>query len=140
MNKKERQHKLVELIRMKRIANQHDLLAQLAALGVETNQASISRDLNELGIAKVKGAYSLPQIRSGDSSLAEFLELDTAGDHLLVIKTLPGKANAVAISLDDLHIPEIVGTLAGDDTVFVATKGFNEQKVVMKKVLSYFKQ
>jgi transcriptional regulator of arginine metabolism len=139
MLKKERQQKLLDLIRIRSIANQHDLLEELAAVGIQANQASISRDLNELGISKVHGIYGLPQIRAGESLLTEFLEIDTAGDHLLVLKTLPGKANSVAISLDNLKLPEIVGTLAGDDTIFIATKGAAEQKGATKKIIKHFK-
>ena len=140
MGKKERQQKLVDLIKVKKITGQHALLAELEALGIQANQASISRDLNELGIAKVKGVYCLPRIREGESSITDFLDIDTAGDHLLVIKTFPGKAMGVAIAIDDMKLSEIVGTLAGDDTIFVATKNAAHQKLVSQKVIQLLKK
>jgi transcriptional regulator of arginine metabolism len=140
MGKKERQQKLTDLVKVKRIASQHDLLSELEALGISANQASISRDLNELGISKVHGIYSLPQLRAGDSSVADFIDIDTAGDHLLVLRTPPGKANSVAIAIDNLKLRDIVGTLAGDDTIFIATKGAAQQRVVMQQVLEHLKR
>ena len=135
MGKKERQQKLLDLIRVKRISSQHDLLSELGKVGIEANQASISRDLNELGIAKVQGVYCLPQIRPGDSSVTDFLDINAAGDHMLVVKTFPGKAMSVAIVIDDMHLVEIVGTLAGDDTIFIATRSAHEQKIATQKII-----
>jgi transcriptional regulator of arginine metabolism len=139
MTKKDRQRRLTDLVRVKSISNQHDLLSELAALGLNTNQATVSRDLQELGISKVNGIYTLPRIHSGESSFTDFLEVDTAGDHILVLKTSPGRASIIAISIDALHIPEIVGTVAGDDTVFVATKDSSAQKAASRKILHHFK-
>lgn len=139
MRKNERHQKLTDLIRMKRIANQHDLLAELSGIGIHANQASISRDLNELGIAKVKGIYCLPQIRSGDSTVTDFLDFDTAGEHLIVIKTSIGKAPAVALAIDNLKLADVVGTLAGDDTIFVATKGAAQQRAVTRKIMQHLR-
>jgi len=140
MRKKERQQKLLEVIRVKRIANQHDLLLELSRLGIEANQASVSRDLNELGVAKVQGIYAIPSIQKGESSLTDLLTVESAGDHLLVVKTDIGKAQAVAQEIDKLKISEIVGTLAGDDTIFVATKSAAHQKIVTQKIMRCFKQ
>jgi transcriptional regulator of arginine metabolism len=140
MRKKDRQRKLTDLVRVKSISNQHDLLNELSALSTNTNQATVSRDLQELGISKVNGIYTLPRIQSGESSFTDFLEVDTAGDYILVLKTSPGRASIIAISIDALHIPEIVGTIAGDDTVFVATKDLAAQKAASRKILHHFKQ
>lgn len=110
------------MIRIKRIESQHELLHELSRIGIDANQASVSRDLNELGISKVQGVYALPQLKAGESALTDFLDIESAGEHLLVVKTDIGKAQAVALAIDRLKISEIVGTLAGDDTIFVATK------------------
>lgn len=140
MRKKERQQKLLEVIKVKHIANQHDLLIELSRLGVEANQASVSRDLNELGVAKVHGIYMVPSIQKGESALTDFLTVESAGDHLLVVKTDIGKAQAVAQEIDELKISEIVGTLAGDDTILVATKSAAHQKVATQKIMRCFKR
>lgn len=135
MGKKDRQQKLLDLIKVKRISNQHDLLVELGKIGIEANQASISRDLNELSIAKVQGVYCVPQIRPGESSVTDFVDIDSAGDHLLIVKTFPGKAMSVAKVIDDLNLAEVIGTLAGDDTIFVATKDAARQKSATQKIM-----
>ena len=138
MQKSQRQQKLHELIQSIRISNQHELLTKLEHSGVPTNQATVSRDLNELGIAKVKGIYRIPQIAPGESQLLDMLTLETAGDHLIVAKTSPGKAMSLASSIDNLKLKSIMGTIAGDDTVFIATKNRKEQSELIKTLLRHF--
>ena len=91
---------------------------QLERAGVSATQSSVSRDLEELGVVKHHGRYALPHA-NGDSTRG-LLSLDVAGDVLVVAKCLPGRASAVAVEIDDAAIPEIVGTLAGEDTIFIA--------------------
>lgn len=138
MHKKDRQNTLVNIIQSQKIANQHALIDALTKAGVFSNQATISRDLNELGIAKIKGCYRLPQVESGDSRLIDTFHLDTAGDCLIVIKTSPSKASAAALIVDNLKLDEVVGTIAGDDTVFIAVKGKAEQSRAIKLILQHF--
>jgi transcriptional regulator of arginine metabolism len=138
MQKSTRQQRLSEIIQSMRISNQHELLNALELAGVSTNQATISRDLNELGIAKVKGAYRIPQIAPGESQAVKMLKLETAGDNLIVVKTLPGSAMGVAFSIDNLKLTSVVGTLAGDDTVFIAVKNRKNQNDLIKTLLRHF--
>lgn len=138
MQKSQRQQKLLELIQSTRISNQHELLQKLERSGVPTNQATVSRDLNELGIAKVKGIYRIPQIMPGESHHLEMLTLDTGGDHLIVAKTSPGKAMGLAATIDNLKLKSAIGTIAGDDTVFIATKNRKEQSELIKTLLRHF--
>jgi transcriptional regulator of arginine metabolism len=139
MNKKERQEKLIEVIRAKHLSNQQHLQKELRRLGIVVNQSSISRDLAELGVIKLKGAYRLPSLERGESPLVDILEAEPAGDHLIVLKTAPGEAQIVALTIDRAKLAEVVGTVAGDDTIFVAVKGPVEQGEAMKQIFSLFK-
>jgi transcriptional regulator of arginine metabolism len=132
MLKRERQKKLLTLIRAKRIGTQEALRVHLEKAGVPATQSSVSRDLEELGVVKHHGAYALPHA-NGDS-LRGLLSLDVAGDILVIAKCLPGRASAVAVEIDDAAIPEIVGTLAGEDTIFIAVREQKAQRLVMKRV------
>lgn len=135
MNKDKRQSILTEIIRTKRIASQAQLHQELMDHGIEAVQSSISRDFAELGIVKSKGTYRLPEVSSGKMSMGTILEIDTAGDNLIVIKTPPGQSSMTALTIDKIKIPGVVGTIAGDDTLFVATKTQTEQKRVMKQIM-----
>ena len=99
-------------------------------------QSSVSRDLEELGVIKHRGSYALPHT-NGDSARG-LLGLDTAGEVLVVAKCLPGRASSVAVEIDDAVIPEIVGTLAGEDTIFIAVRDQKAQRAAMKKIWELF--
>ena len=135
MKKRERHEKILEIIGSKRIGGQHQLRQELKRLGIGATQATISRDLVELGVVKVKNTYRIPDLVSRRVPRGEILEIDSAGENLIVVKTPPGQASMTALAIDRIHIPGIVGTVAGDDTFFVATKSHTEQKMVMKHIL-----
>jgi transcriptional regulator of arginine metabolism len=132
MLKRERQKKVLNLIRAKRVGTQEALRAHLERAGVPATQSSLSRDLEELGVVKHHGAYALPQA-NGDSARG-LLSLDVAGEVLVIAKCLPGRASGVAVEIDDAAFPEIVGTLAGEDTIFIAVREQKAQRTVMKKI------
>jgi transcriptional regulator of arginine metabolism len=132
MLKRERQKKLLNLIRAKRIGTQEALRTHLERAGVPATQSSLSRDLEELGVFKHHGAYALPH--ANGESVRGLLSLDVSGDALVIAKCLPGRASAVAVEIDDAAIPEIVGTLAGEDTIFIAVREQKAQRTVMKKI------
>jgi len=136
MLKQERQRKILNLIRAKPIGTQETLRAHLERAGVPATQSSVSRDLEELGIVKHHGKYALPHV-NGDSARG-LLSLEIAGDILIVAKCLPGRASAVAVEIDDAAIPEIVGTLAGEDAIFIATRDQKSQRAAMKKIWEFF--
>jgi transcriptional regulator of arginine metabolism len=129
-----RQRAIRDLVEQRPIRTQQELAAALRERGFRATQATISRDVAELGLGKGsregRSAYVLPpRLRdaevSGEDRLRRLLadvpvEFRTA-DLLLVIKTLPGSAHAVAAALDRTRWPEAIGSIAGDDTVFVAT-------------------
>jgi transcriptional regulator of arginine metabolism len=136
MLKRERQKKILNLIRAKRIGTQEGLRSHLERSGVPVTQSSVSRDLEELGVIKHHGAYALPRA-NGDASRG-LLSLDVAGDVLVIAKCLPGRASAVAVEIDDAAIPEIVGTLAGEDTIFIAVHDQKAQRAATKKIWEIF--
>jgi transcriptional regulator of arginine metabolism len=136
MEKSKRQQKILNLIRARRIGTQQELSSMLERAGMLATQSSISRDLEALGVVKRGGFYTLPSA-NGTTSRG-LLGLEPAGDCLVVAKCEPGLASAVAVEIDRAGIPEIVGTLAGEDTIFIAVPERKWQRVVMKKVLELF--
>ncbi len=140
MTKNERKNKIVHLIQSKRISNQHQLLSEITALGIPTNQASISRDLNELGVVKLNGIYHLPNMSLGDSHGVDILEAMPVGSNLIVLKLMPALANSAAARIDQLKSPDVAGTIAGDDTVFVAVFDQQGQKRAMKLIFEHFRR
>jgi transcriptional regulator of arginine metabolism len=89
-----------------------------------------------LGVVKHHGSYALPHA-NGDTARG-LLSLDIAGDVLIVAKCLPGRASAVAVEIDDAAIPEIVGTLAGEDAIFIAVREQKSQRGATKKIWELF--
>jgi transcriptional regulator of arginine metabolism len=132
MNKRERQQKILGLIQAKPVGTQQDLRALLERAGVPATQSSVSRDLEELGIVKQHGHYTLP--RANGASGRGLLSLDHAGDSLVIARTLPGLASAVAVEIDSAALPDVVGTIAGEDTIFIAVRDAKSQRGVIKKV------
>lgn len=136
MLKRERQKRILNLIRAKRIGTQEALREHLERAGVPATQSSVSRDLEELGVIKHHGAYALPH--ANGASARGLLSLDVAGDVLVIARCLPGRASAVAVEIDDAGIPDIVGTLAGEDTIFIAVRDPRGQRAIMKTVWQLF--
>ena len=134
-----RQARIVELVSRGQIHSQTDLLALLEAEGIETTQATLSRDLDELGAVKLRGAdrgipvYVIPDdgspvrgVEGGTGRLARLLgELLVSADasgNLAVLRTPPGAAHYLASALDRAALHDIVGTIAGDDTIFLVAR------------------
>ena len=134
MLKGERQKKIVKFISSGKVARQEQLAEMLNRSGVHTTQASISRDLDDLGVVKLGGYYSLPAKDSASSPLGP-ITLETAGANLIVVKCRSGLASAAAVNIDAGKIDGIVGTIAGDDTIFVAVQNARVQKTVVKRIL-----
>ena len=127
-----RQKAIADLIRAEPLASQEEVTARLGAIGFSVTQATVSRDLDQMGAVKVKrgGAlsYALPdQLGANDWAAARLkrifqewvLSIEPAGN-LLVIKTPPGSAHLVGLALDQAQLDEVAGTISGDDTLFVA--------------------
>ncbi len=140
MNKTFRQGQILKLIRTKSILTQEDLAHELkASSGIRATQVTLSRDIRELGLLKTPQGYrQVSEAQGGpgfETAVAEFLRDARVAQNLIVLRTSPGNANALAVALDKEEWPEIIGTLAGDDTVLVvtpdtATAGKLRQKLI----------
>jgi transcriptional regulator of arginine metabolism len=141
MTKSYRQGQILNLIRSKKITTQEELARELRALGIVAKQVTLSRDLREMGLAKTPDGYReiLPETTGPDleTVLNEFLLDVRRAENLIVLKTLAGNANTVAVALDQQDWPEIVGTIAGDDTVCVICWDDGRGKTVQEKLLAY---
>jgi transcriptional regulator of arginine metabolism len=124
-----RQGQILNLIRSQTIRTQDELATALKKLGIDVTQVTLSRDVRELGLVKGSQGYSEPssetavatEVGTFQWTLEEFVRDVKTAQNLVVITTAPGHAQTVAVALDQEGWPEIVGTLAGDDTVFVAS-------------------
>lgn len=127
------------MVSSRNISRQEELAELLEKRGFHTTQSSISRDLIDLGMVKVNGFYSMPR-RKTDSLSDLLLSLDTAGPHMIVAKTHSGLASAAAVRIDAAGIAEIVGTIAGDDTIFITVKDEKAQRSAVKRVWEVFEK
>lgn len=138
MEKEKRKQKILSLIQARRIGTQQELAALLSRAGVAATQSSISRDLVELGVVKTNGHYAQPRAAGGAAAARGLLSVEAAGDNLLVAKCEPGLASAVAVEIDRAHFEEVAGTLAGEDTIFIAVAERKAQRAVVKKIWQLF--
>ncbi len=137
-DRKKRLLRIMEVISTRAVRTQEELVDILGAEGWDVTQSSVSRDVAALRLAKVEGAYRRPAPSVADPDeqrIAEgVLALDPAGDVLLVLHTPPGEANRVAVAIDRLAWPEIAGTIAGDDTIFVAVRDRAAQRRLTRSI------
>ena len=146
LEQQERRRAIARLLAQHAIHRQAELVELLRVEGFPATQSSVSRDLRDLGAVKLKNGYSLPKpSEQGNaqalSVVAEFVhEIRTAGPNLLVITTAVGAAQQVAVTLDHVDWPEIVGTVSGDDTIFVATVGSTQQRRLRGRLRQHLKK
>ena len=124
MNKSYRQGQILQLIQRKRVHTQDELARELALVGVQATQVTLSRDIKDLGLGKTAEGYVAmrPGTTAGPNlaaAAAEFLTDVRVAQNLVVLRTSPGNANALAVALDRAGLDEVVGTIAGDDTILV---------------------
>lgn len=143
--KKSRQGRILELIQEENIETQEELADRLSGEGFVVTQATVSRDIRELKIGKVPGENGRQRyavLSQEDAHLADkyirvlkhgYVSMDNA-QNILVVKTVSGMAMAVAAAIDAMKLKEIVGSIAGDDTIMVAVRTTEETKVVMEKI------
>lgn len=123
-----RREAILAIVVAERLETQDDLVTALKARGIEASQASVSRDIAALGLIKLGGRWALPTTDAlrpeplEQRIAAYLLAAAAAGDHLLVLRTPAGEAQGVALALDRLDFDGVVGTVAGDDTIFVAVE------------------
>jgi transcriptional regulator of arginine metabolism len=133
MNKKRRHKRILELIADRPIGRQDELANLLSGQGFGVTQASVSRDLDELGVIKSGGRY----IRMApNASTSEYgrVTVTTAGDNLVIVKCGSGFASAAAVRIDSAAIEGVAGTIAGDDTIFVAVRDKKDRAGVIAAV------
>ena len=139
-DRRKRHLKILELISTRAIRTQEDLAEALAADGWEVTQSSVSRDITALRLIKANGVYRRPSPAATPADPDErriadgVLTIEPAGEALIVLHTPPGEANRVAVALDRLAWPDVVGTIAGDDTIFLAVKDATAQRRVVGEV------
>lgn len=134
LTKAQRQHRVSQLLEREAVTSQAELVRLLAAQGVEATQVTVSRDLDELGVVKVRTpagvlVYALPESPLARPEpelhlrrvLGEWVAEVTSSGNIVVVRTPPGCAHVVASALDRASLPEIIGTVAGDDTMLVVT-------------------
>jgi transcriptional regulator of arginine metabolism len=138
--RRKRHLKILELISTRAVRTQEELAEALAAEGWEVTQSSVSRDIAALRLVKVDGAYRrgsrVVEVADPDERrIAEgVLTAEPAGPALVVVHTPPGEANRVAVAMDRLAWADIVGTIAGDDTIFLAVKDAPAQRRVLRQI------
>lgn len=143
--KKIRHAKIIEMIQKHDVETQEELAGYLREAGFTVTQATVSRDIRELKLSKIptgKGRQKYIVLKQDDGPLGDkyirvlrdgFTSMDMA-QNILVIKTVSGMAMAVAAALDALKFPEVVGCIAGDDTIFVAVRTVGETQALMDKI------
>ena len=138
MSKNYRHGQILKLIRSKNIHTQDELAQELRKLGVSATQVTLSRDIRELRLVKTPEGYAemLPEEPGPAFSMlaTEFLQDVRIAQNLVVLKTAPGHANSVAVALDAEQWPQIVGTIAGDDTILVVAPDRRTAEEVRKKL------
>lgn len=141
--KKGRHEAIIELIRNNDIENQSELAFRLQEKGYDVTQATVSRDIQKLNLIKVKsnGKFKYAVVENAGNFSEKYVKiicetiksLDVA-KNLLVVKTQSGMAMATAAALDGLSLEEIVGSLAGDDAIFIATKSDDNAMLLKNKI------
>ncbi|KUP06166.1 arginine repressor [Bacillus coahuilensis m2-6] len=146
VNKGQRHIKIREIIAANEIETQDELVDQLKAAGFNVTQATVSRDMKELHLVKVplmdgRYKYSLPADQRFNplqklkrTMMDAFIKVDSAG-HLLVMKTLPGNANAIGALIDNLEWEEILGTICGDDTCLIICRTEQDTVLISNRLL-----
>ncbi|MBM7855504.1 transcriptional regulator of arginine metabolism [Desulfohalotomaculum tongense] len=152
MTKARRQLKIQEIVRDQPIETQEELVNALRKAGFDVTQATVSRDIKELGLIKIPGEnnvsrYAMPNqpiVRHNDERLKRLfktsvLEMDYS-ENLIVIKTMPGEAMGVASAIDNSNWPEIIGTIGGDDNILVIVKPKKAAPTVINRFNNLFKE
>ena len=143
-----RQKAIATIIRAETVGSQEEVTARLGALGFNVTQATVSRDLDQLGAVKVKRGgilgYALPdQMGASDFTasrlqriLGEWVQSLEAAGNMIILKTPPGSAHLVASAIDQSDLPEVAGTVSGDDTLFIVVR----DGVTIDTVLNNFRK
>ena len=140
--KRQRHNAIIDLVRSGEIASQDDLMRGLRARNIDVSQSTLSRDIQELGLAKAGGIYTVVDAESAaphsEGTLArivrEFMIDIDAAQNIVVVKTGPGHASTVSQALDEAGWPEWVGSIAGENTVFVVARSIKDAKKLEERL------
>ena len=141
----DRRDAILRILRGERVRRQEDLVDLLKADGFDVTQSSVSRDMRELGVLKAQGRYLPPgdevSRAQGDfAAISRFVrEIKLAGPALTIVKTSVGAAGSVAVAVDKAEWPEVVGTISGDDTIFIATQDGAAQQRLVERLRTLFR-
>jgi transcriptional regulator of arginine metabolism len=139
MSKSFRHGQILKLIRGRSIGTQDELARALKSVGIETTQVTLSRDIRELGLVKTSSGYREIEREEPLQQFAmlagEFLRDARIAQNQVVLRTAPGHASSVAVALDDEEWPEIVGTIAGDDTILIICSDIATARSVHQKLI-----
>jgi transcriptional regulator of arginine metabolism len=146
--KAQRQAAIVELVRLEQITSQETLRQRLIARGFDVTQATLSRDIKEIGLVKrAAGGYQAPGADAGRQSgtaeatlrrtAREFLRSWEVVQNLIVLRTDPGRAQNLAVDIDRAALPDIAGTIGGDDTILVVTRDADRARAVADRFASW---
>ena len=145
-----RQVAILDIIEKQEIETQEELASALNARGIRVTQATVARDIKELRLLKVRTPSGKYKYATGDQAdnnltdrfirmLAESLLSVSSANNLIVVKTLSGSANVAAEALDSMHWPEVLGTLAGDNTVLLIIRSNEETITVTSRIREMMK-
>jgi transcriptional regulator of arginine metabolism len=144
ISKKARQERIVTIIRRQNVASQEELSELLEREAVVVTQSTLSRDIRELGAVKSRGRYQVAAVRNSVPSpesvrwaFQQFLLRSEVSGNILMLRTPPGSAHSLGVVLDSIEWPEILGTVAGDDTVFVLLRNRHLGNKVLKRIREY---
>ena len=133
--KRARHKAILDLVRTGEIYSQDDLMRGLEARKIEVSQSTLSRDIQELRLAKTAGLYTLVDTEPAKTSeddvrriIQDFLIDIALAENLVILKTGPGNASPLSRAIDDAAWPEVVGSIAGDDTIFVAARSARDAR------------
>ena len=141
----DRRNTILRHLRAGAVRRQSDLVDLLKQDGFEVTQSSVSRDMRELGVLKAQGRYlppgeDLSPAPGSFSAISRFVrEIKTAGPSITVIRTTTGSAGSVAVAIDRANWPEIVGSIQGDDTIFIATQDGEAQSRLIERLRAVFR-
>jgi transcriptional regulator of arginine metabolism len=139
MTKSFRHGQILKLVRSRSISTQDELARALKATGIDATQVTLSRDMRELGLVKTNDGYrelgsDAPNLQFA-TLVGEFLQDVRLAQNQVVLKTAPGHASSVAVALDDEEWPEVVGTIAGDDTILIICSDASTAEAVRVKLI-----
>ena len=135
---------ILRILRESTVRNQDELVRELRKQGFDATQSSVSRDLRELGVAKAGDHYIVPAdslaVNHFEAIATFVIDVRAAGPSLTVVKTTTGTAQSVAVAIDKSNWPEVVGSISGDDTIFLATENARDQRKLIGRLREIFRK